>query len=105
MLRRNQGMISSACKTSLSLFSQMEMVSCSPCSLRWEQPAIICLYTECIPAHGFPAYQDESKGSSINNDVESMFSDMGLGGTKSNVNNELIAIKSPSVLLEVGKTC
>lgn len=32
-----------------------------------------------------------------------MFSDMGLGGTKSNVNNELIAIKSPSVLLEVGK--
>lgn len=47
--------------------------------------------------------KDESKGSSINNDVESMFSDMGLGGTKSNVNNELIAIKSPSVLLEVGK--
>ena len=32
-----------------------------------------------------------------------MFSDMGLGGIKSNVNNELIAIKSPSVLLEVGK--
>ena len=47
--------------------------------------------------------KDESKGSSINNDVESMFSDMGLGGIKSNVNNELIAIKSPSVLLEVGK--
>ena len=47
--------------------------------------------------------KDESKSSSINNDVESMFSDMGLGGIKSNVNNELIAIQSPAVLLEVGK--
>ena len=47
--------------------------------------------------------KDESKSNSINNDVESMFSDMGLGGIKSNVNNELIAIQSPAVLLEVGK--
>ena len=47
--------------------------------------------------------KDDSKSSSINNNVESMFSDMGLGGIKSNVNNELIAIQSPAVLLEVGK--
>ena len=47
--------------------------------------------------------KDDSKSNSINNSVETMFSDMGLGGVKSNVNNELIAIQSPAVLLEVGK--
>ena len=47
--------------------------------------------------------KEDSKGQSINSDVASMFSDMGLSGGKSNVNNELIAIQSPAVLLETGK--
>lgn len=47
--------------------------------------------------------KEDSKGQSIGSDVASMFSDMGLSGGKSNVNNELIAIQSPAVLLETGK--
>ena len=47
--------------------------------------------------------KDDSKSQGINSDVASMFSDMGLGSSKSNVNNELIAIQSPAVLLETGK--
>ena len=47
--------------------------------------------------------KEDSKGQGINSDVASMFSDMGLSGGKSNVNNELIAIQSPAVLLETGK--
>lgn len=57
MLRRNQGMISSACKTSLSLFSQMEMVRALPVRYDGSSRLLSALYTECIPAHGFPAYQ------------------------------------------------
>ena len=47
--------------------------------------------------------KEDGKSQSINSDVASMFSDMGLSGGKSNVNNELIAIQSPAVLLEAGK--
>lgn len=47
--------------------------------------------------------KDESKAQGIGSDVASMFSDMGMGNMKSNVNNELIAIQSPAVLLETGK--
>ena len=47
--------------------------------------------------------KDDSKSQGISSDVSSMFADMGMGGAKSNVNNELIAIQSPAVLLEVGK--
>lgn len=47
--------------------------------------------------------KEDGKSQSINSDVASMFSDMGLSGVKSNVNNELIAIQSPAVLLEAGK--
>ena len=47
--------------------------------------------------------KEDSKSQSIGSDVASMFSDMGLTGGKSNVNNELIAIQSPAVLLETGK--
>ena len=47
--------------------------------------------------------KDESKSQGISSDVSSMFADMGLGNAKSNVNNELIAIQSPAVLLEAGK--
>ena len=47
--------------------------------------------------------KEDGKSQSINSDVASMFSDMGISGGKSNVNNELIAIQSPAVLLEAGK--
>ena len=47
--------------------------------------------------------KDDSKSQGISSDVSSMFADMGLGNAKSNVNNELIAIQSPAVLLETGK--
>lgn len=47
--------------------------------------------------------KEDNKGQSISSEAASMFSDMGLGGVKSNVNNELIAIQSPAVLLETGK--
>lgn len=47
--------------------------------------------------------KEDSKSKSIGSDVASMFSDMGLSGGRSNVNNELIAIQSPAVLLETGK--
>ena len=47
--------------------------------------------------------KEDSKSKSIGSDVAAMFSDMGLNGGRSNVNNELIAIQSPAVLLETGK--
>ena len=47
--------------------------------------------------------KDDSKSQGISSDVSSMFTDMGLGNAKSNVNNELIVIQSPAVLLETGK--
>ena len=47
--------------------------------------------------------KDDRKSQGISSDVSSMFGDMGLGNAKSNVNNELIAIQSPAMLLETGK--
>ena len=47
--------------------------------------------------------KEDSKSKSVSSDVASMFSDMGLSGGLSNVYNELNAIQSPAVLLEVGK--
>ena len=47
--------------------------------------------------------KEDSKSKSVSSDVASMFSDMGLSGGHNNVYNELNAIQSPAVLLEVGK--
>ncbi len=47
--------------------------------------------------------KEDSKASSVNSDVASMFSNMGLSGTNTNVYNELNALQSPAVLLEAGK--
>lgn len=47
--------------------------------------------------------KDEGKGQGIGSDVSSTFSDLGLGNAKSNINNEIIAIQTPAVLLEAGK--
>ncbi len=47
--------------------------------------------------------KEDSKASSVNSDVASMFSNMGLSGTNTNVYNELNALQSTAVLLEAGK--
>jgi len=46
--------------------------------------------------------KEDGKGQSIG-DIASMFSDLGLSQSASNVNNELIAIESPSAILETVK--
>ena len=47
--------------------------------------------------------KDDSKTQGMSSDVASMFSNMGLGGAQTNVNNELAAIKAPSNIMEAGK--
>lgn len=47
--------------------------------------------------------KEDSKGQSIGSDVAALFSDFGLSQGQTNVNNELIAIQSPAVVLETGK--
>lgn len=47
--------------------------------------------------------KEDSKGQSISSDVASLFSDLGMSQGASNVNNELIAIQSPAVILETIK--
>lgn len=45
--------------------------------------------------------KEDSKGQSVSSDVSSMFADMGLANSNTNVNNELIAIQSPAIIYEV----
>ncbi len=45
----------------------------------------------------------DSKGKSVANDVSSMLSDLGVSQEGANVNNELIALQSPAVILEMIK--
>lgn len=47
--------------------------------------------------------KEDSKSQSISSDVASMFADFGLSQPNTNVNNELIAIQSPSIILETVK--
>lgn len=47
--------------------------------------------------------KEDSKGNSISGDVSSMFADLGVTASNTNVNNELIALQSPAVMLEVVK--
>ncbi|HBG40900.1 MAG TPA: chromosome partitioning protein ParA [Porphyromonadaceae bacterium] len=47
--------------------------------------------------------KEDSKGKSMAGDVSSLFSDLGLSQANVNVNNELIAIQSPAVILETIK--
>ena len=66
---------------------------------------IAVFYILCTP----PVYtrsaslliKEESKGQSVSSDVASQFADMGFAKSNTNVNNELIAIQSPSVIYEV----
>lgn len=47
--------------------------------------------------------KEESKGQSLSGDVGSAFSDLGLFQSNTNVNNELISLKSPAVMYDVVK--
>lgn len=47
--------------------------------------------------------KEESKGQSLSGDVGSSFSDLGLFQSNTNVNNELISLKSPAVMYDVVK--
>ncbi len=47
--------------------------------------------------------KEDSKGKSVTSDVSSMFADLGLSQVGTNVNNELIALQSPAVILEMIK--
>lgn len=47
--------------------------------------------------------KQDSKGQSLSGEIGSSFSDMGLFQANTNVNNELISLQSPAVMLEVVK--
>lgn len=47
--------------------------------------------------------KEDSKGQSVSSDVSSMFSEMGLTRSNTNVNNELISLQSPALMLDVVK--
>lgn len=47
--------------------------------------------------------KEEGKGQSFSGDVSSTFSDMGLFQVNTNVNNELVSLQSPAVMMDVVK--
>ena len=47
--------------------------------------------------------KEDSKGQSLSGDVSSTFADMGLFQANTNVNNELLSLQSPAVMLDVVK--
>ena len=47
--------------------------------------------------------KEDSKGQSLSSDVGSTFADMGLFQASTNVNNELLSLQSPAVMLDVVK--
>lgn len=65
------------------------------------------LYILCTPPvytrSAFLMIKEDTKGRAIGSDVASMFADLGLAHANANVNNELIAMRMPSVVKEVVK--
>lgn len=51
----------------------------------------------------FLMVKEDTKGKAIGSDVASMFADLGMGQMNANVNNELLAMRMPSVVKEVVK--
>ena len=47
--------------------------------------------------------KEDAKGNAISSDISSTFADMGLFQSSTNVNNELISLRSPAVMLDVVK--
>ncbi len=66
-------------------------------------------YILCTPPvytrSAFLMIKEDTKGKAIGSDVASMFADLGLGQMNANVNNELLAMRMPSVVREVVKRC
>jgi len=66
---------------------------------------IATLYILCTPPiytrTAFLMVKEDSKGKAIGSDVASMFADFGLTQANANVNNELLALRMPSVVKEV----
>ncbi len=64
-------------------------------------------YILCTPPvytrSAFLMVKEDTKGKAIGSDVASMFADLGLGQMNANVNNELLAMRMPSVVKEVVK--
>ncbi len=68
---------------------------------------VAVFYILCAPPvytrSAFLMIKEDAKGKAIGSDVASMFADLGLGQMNANVNNELLAIRMPSVVKEVIK--
>jgi len=66
---------------------------------------VATLYILCTPPvytrSAFLMVKEDTKGKAIGSDVASMFADLGLTQANANVNNELLAIRMPSVVKEV----
>lgn len=64
-------------------------------------------YILCTPPvytrSAFLMVKEDTKGKAIGSDVASMFADLGMGQMNANVNNELLAMRMPSVVREVVK--
>lgn len=83
------------------------------CLARWRWFAVsvlLCtglavLYILCTPPvytrSAFLMVKEDAKDKAIGSDVASMFADLGLGQMNANVNNELLALRMPSVIREV----
>jgi len=62
------------------------------------------LYTPPVYVRtAFMMVKEDTKGKAIGSDVASMFADLGLTQANANVNNELLAMRMPSVVKEVVK--
>lgn len=85
------------------------------CAAKWRWfvvSVLLCvgmavLYILCTPPiytrSAFLMVKEDTKGKAIGSDVASMFADLGLGQMNANVNNELLAMRMPSVVKEVVK--
>lgn len=66
---------------------------------------VAVFYILCTPPvytrSAFLMVKEDTKGKAIGSDVASMFADLGLTQASANVNNELIAMRMPSVVKEV----
>jgi len=66
---------------------------------------LAAFYILCTPPvytrSAFLLVKEDSKGKAIGSDVASMFADLGLAQANANVNNELLAMRMPSVVKEV----
>jgi len=68
---------------------------------------VAVFYILCTPPlytrSAFLMVKEDTKGKAIGSDVASLFADFGMTQTSANVNNELLAIRMPSVVKEVVK--